>query len=213
MPPSGADHFAIPEKGGLKRKPETIISHRMPGALDEELMTNAVTLSLEARPDTEGISVRATILNDQTGHHVPTDSPLRHMILIVSALDENGRALNLIRGPTLPDWCGVGDPEDGYYAGMAGKTFVKLLKEAWTNISPTASYWNPTTVVMDNRIEAFASDVSEYVFSTPKSGIAQIEAILLYRRAYKELMDLKEWRVPDIVMEKESLMIPSQKHE
>ncbi len=213
MPPSGADHFALREKGGLKRNPETIFSHRMPGALDEELMTNAVSLSLEARPDTEGIHVSATIVNDQTGHHVPTDSPLRHMILIVSATDENGRALDLIRGPTLPDWCGVGDADEGYYSGLPGKTFAKLLKEAWTNISPTASYWNPTTVVMDNRIEAFASDVSEYVFSAPKSGTVRIEAVLLYRRAYKELMELKGWRIPDIVMEKGSLMIPSRQHE
>jgi hypothetical protein len=209
MPSSGANVFVRPEKGGLERDPGTIVSHKMPGALDRTLLENAVTMTVEAERSSDGIRVRTKIVNDLTGHHVPTDSPLRHLILIVRAVDEGGRELELSAGPTLPEWCGDGDPKDGCYAGLPGKAFIKLLEEAWTKISPTAAYWNPTRVVMDTRLGAFESDVSEYVFKTPEDARAVgVKAVLLYRRAYKDLMDRKGWTDPDIVMESVSCLIP-----
>ena len=97
------------------------------------------------------------------------------------------------------------------YAGLSGKVFVKLLEEIWTGVSPTAAYWNPTRVVTDTRLGAFESDVGEFLFMAPDSGDVRIEAVLLYRRAYKKLMDLKGWKEPDIVMESAAVSI-SQKH-
>jgi len=211
MPNSGADVFAHPEKGGLTRDPNTIVSHRMPGARDPDLLENAVSMTLEAEQLPEGIRVRTRIVNDLTGHHVPTDSPLRHLILVVRAYGSDASELTLKEGPVLPEWCGSGDPADGSYAGLAGRVFVKLLEEIWTGVSPTAAYWNPTRVVMDTRLGAFESDVGEFLFAAPDSGDVRIEAVLLYRRAYKKLMDLKGWREPDIVMESSVVSIP-QKH-
>jgi hypothetical protein len=211
MPSTGAEFFAHPEKGGLKRDPNTIVSHRMPGARDIDLLQNAVSLSLEAEQLPEGIRVRTKVVNDRTGHHVPTDSPLRHLILLVRAYGSDGSKLSLKAGPVLPEWCGSGNPADGYYAGLPGKAYIKLLEEIWTGVSPTAAYWNPTRVVMDTRLGAFKSDVGEFLFIAPDSGKARIEAILLYRRAYKKLMDLKGWNEPDIVMESAAVSI-SQKH-
>ncbi len=211
MPSSGAEFFAHPEKGGLKRNPNTIFSHRMPGARDLDLLENAVSLTLEAAQLPEGIRVRTKVVNDLTGHHVPTDSPLRHLILIVRAYGNDASELSLKAGPVLPEWCGSGDPADGCYAGLPGKVFVKMLEEMWTGVSPTAAYWNPTRVVMDTRLGAFESDVGEFLFIAPDSGDIRIEAVLLYRRAYKNLMDLKGWSEPDIVMESAAVSI-SQKH-
>ncbi|MBN2319053.1 MAG: hypothetical protein JXR49_08245 [Acidobacteria bacterium] len=210
MPSSGAEFFARPEKGGLKRDPKTIASHRMPGARDLGLLENAVSLSLEAEQSPEGIRVKTKVVNDRTGHHVPTDAPLRHLILVVRAYGGDDSELSLKEGPVLPEWCGPGDPADGCYAGLAGKVFVKLLEEIWTGVAPTAAYWNPTRVVMDTRLGAFESDVGEFLFTAPDSGDVRIEAVLLYRRAYKKLMDLKGWNEPDIVMETAELSI-SQK--
>ena len=201
MPSSGAEFFAHPEKGGLERAPNTIVSHKMPGAKDLDLLQNAVSLTLEAEQGPEGIRVRTKVINDLTGHHVPTDSPLRHLILVVRAYGRNNYVLPLQKGPVLPEWCGSGDPENGCYAGLPGKVFAKLLEEMWTGVSPTAAYWNPTRVVMDTRLAAFESDTDEFLFTAPESGDARIEAVLLYRRAYKELMNLKGWNEPDIVME------------
>ena len=211
MPSSGAEFFAHPEKGGLKRDPSTLVSHRMPGARDFDLLRNAVSLALEAEQLPGGIRVRTKVVNDRTGHHVPTDSPLRHLMLVVRAYSSDASELSLKAGPVLPEWCGSGNPADGYYAGLPGKVFVKLLEEMWTGVSPTAAYWNPTRVVMDTRLGAFESDVGEFLFIAPDSGDVRIEATLLYRRAYKKLMDLKGWSEPDIVMESAAVSI-SQKH-
>ena len=211
MPSTGSEFFVLPEKGGLKRDPSTIFSHRMPGARDLDLLQNAVSLSLEAEQLPEGIRVRTKVVNDLTGHHVPTDSPLRHLILVVRAYDSNASELSLKSGPVLPEWCGSGDPAAGCYAGLPGKVFVKMLEEIGTAISPTAAYWNPTRVVMDTRLEAFKTDVGEFLFAAPDSGDVRIEAVLLYRRAYKKLMDIKGWNEPDVVMESAAVSI-SPKH-
>jgi hypothetical protein len=210
MPSSGAEHFAHPEKGGLKRDPYTIVSHKMSGSRDVDLLQNSVSLTLEADRLPEGIRVRTKIGNDLTGHHVPTDSPLRHLILVVRAYNSDDSELSLKEGPVLPEWCGTGNPADGSYAGLPGKVFIKLLEELGTGISPTAAYWNPTRIVMDTRLGAFESDVGEFLFTAPASADARIEAVLLYRRAYKKLMDLKGWNEPDIVMESAAVsLIPN----
>lgn len=201
MPSSGAEYFAAPEKGGLRRAPATLVSHKMLGARDLELLRNAVSLTLEAERSPEGIRVRTKVVNDRTGHHVPTDSPLRHLILVVRAYDRSGSELSLKSGPVLPEWCGSGNPAEGGYAGFPGKVFVKLLEEIWTGVSPTGAYWNPTRVVMDTRLAAFQSDIGEFLFAAPASGDARIEAVLIYRRAYKKLMEQKGLTEPDIVME------------
>jgi len=40
----------------------------------------------------------------------------------------------------------VGDPEQGYYAGLLSKGFAKVLEELWSEVSPMGAYWNPTRV-------------------------------------------------------------------
>jgi hypothetical protein len=208
MPLAGYNYFVYPEKGGLLRDPGRIFSHRMPGAMDEELLQNAVTMTVTAGLENGAVVVRVDVTNDRTGHHVPTDSPLRHLILLVQATDEQGRSLAQVDGPTVPEWGGVGDPARGYYAGLPGKAYAKVLEELWTGIVPSGSYWNPTRIVSDNRIAALATDSSTYAFAAP-DGTAHVEVELLFRRAFKELMDQKGWDVPDILMEQASIRVQS----
>ncbi len=207
MPPSGASHFARPDQGGVARDPDTIFSHRMPGARDITLLQNAVTMNVSAQRKDDKVIVDVTLLNDKTGHHVPTDSPLRQMILLVHAEGPDGETLELIEGSVVPEWGGIGDPADGYYAGQPGKGYAKILMELWTEISPSGAYWNPTRIVSDNRIPAFGSDESTYLFSAPVPGAVEIEVILLYRRAFIELMDQKGWDDPDIVMQESRVIL------
>jgi hypothetical protein len=202
MPATDYDYFVYPEKGGLSRDYSAILSHRMPGAMDEPLLQNAVSMTATAQLQGDVIVVQVDITNDQTGHHVPTDSPLRHVILRVDARDARGQALTLLQGETLPEWCGAGDPADGYYAGLPGKAFAKVLQELWTEVSPSGAYWNQTRIVSDNRIAAFATDQSTYTFATPAEGPVTVEVVLWFRRAFKELMDWKQWDAPDIMMER-----------
>ncbi len=168
-------------------------------------IANAVPMMVTVKRVRKAIKISVTIVNDLTGHHVPTDSPLRHMILLVRVKGDGGQLLDILDGPKLPKWCGVGDVSKGYYAGLPGKVFAKVLEEKWTRIVPTAAYWNPTRVVQDNRLAAFAQDTSTYSFSADISGSVTVDVSLLYRRAYKKLMDLKGWTVPDIVMERQLL--------
>jgi len=221
-----------PGKGGVERDPLTIHAHTFPGAMSQELLQNAVTMTATAQLEGDAVVVQVDITNDKTGHHVPTDSPLRHLILLVQATDGQGQALPLLDGPTVPEWGGVGDPSqgpalsiaEGYYAGLPGKGFAKILEELWTEVSPTGAYWNPTRVLSDNRLAAFATDTSVYTFAAvrlspsatlragahdeaPTEGEVTVEVTLLFRRAFKELMDQKGWDVPDIVMEQEVITL------
>jgi hypothetical protein len=59
------------------------------------------------------------------------------MILLVEAVDGDGNTLPLLSGQTIPEWGGVGDPAKGYYAGLPGKIYSKVLRELWTDIYPT----------------------------------------------------------------------------
>jgi len=192
-----------PDAGGVERDPMSIHAHIQPGAADEELLQNAVTMTATARLEGEAVVVQVDITNDKTGHHIPTDSPLRHLILLVQATVGQGQALPQLDGPTVPEWGGVGDPAQGYCAGRPGKGFAKILEELWTEVSPSGAYWNPTRVLDDNRLAAFATDTSIYTFAAPTEGEVTVEVTLLFRRAFIELMDQKGWDVPDIVMEKE----------
>jgi hypothetical protein len=129
------------------------------------------------------------------------------MILLVRASDAAGRSLTQVAGSTVPDWGGAGDPAKGYYAGQPGKGFAKILMELWTEITPSGAYWNPTTVVSDNRLAAFESDESTYTFAIPNGEAANVHVTLIFRRAFKELMDQKAWDVPDILMEEAQLSV------
>ncbi len=207
MPVGLNNHFARIDKGGMTRDPKTIFSHRMPGASDETLLKNAVTMTATTKIEADRLIVDVSITNDKTGHHVPSDSPLRQLILLLIVRDDQGNTLPLIKGETIPEYGGVGDPEQGYYAGYPGKIYAKILMELWTEISPTGAYWNPTRIASDNRLAAFTTDRTTYIFATPMNQEVIVDVRLIFRRAFKELMDQKSWDVPDILMEVKEIVI------
>lgn len=202
MPASGATYFVRPDMGGLARDPAQLHSHRMPGATDAVLLQRTVDLDVATRIEGNTVVVDVAITNVGAGHYVPTDSPLRHLILVVRASNRYGLPLALDDGPRIPEWGGVGEPADGAYAGLPGTIYARVLEELSTRVAPTAAYWNPTRVVSDNRIPPLATTASSYVFERPSSGdiVAQLEVVLVYRRAFRHLMELKGWHLPDVVM-------------
>jgi mono/diheme cytochrome c family protein len=206
MPATGAPRFALPEAGGLERDPAAIRGHLMPGAADEQLLRNALTMTVEAEAAPEGVVIEVELENDLTGHHVPTDSPLRHLILLVEATGSTG-PLEHVGGPLIPEWCGVGDVADGRYAGRPGTAYAKILEELWTEVSPTGAYWNQTRVLSDTRIPALGSDLTRYVFAASPQETVHVEVTLLFRRAFIDLAEQKGWDPGDIVMEHETLEV------
>jgi hypothetical protein len=210
MKPTGVDYFVFPEKGGLIRNPQLIASHLQPGAANVELLQNTVSMTVSARQVVDRLRVTVTITNTSAGHHVPTDFPARNMILVVAATDGQGQALPLQSGPTVPNWGGVGpDPND--YAGRPGKGYAKILKDVASGELPVASYWKQALIERDNRLAAFETDATTYDFLVPEEGgDIEVEARLIYRRAFKPLAEAKGWGMEDIVMEAEVVALSSR---
>jgi len=203
MPPTGVNYFAFPEVGGFIRDPNLIASHLDLGASDEEFLQETVEMGLSARQADGSLQVTVTITNTKAGHHVPTDHPGRHMILVVSATDAHGHVLPQLCGSTVPDW-------GGDLAGQAGKAYAKLLRDNASGEAPVISYWKPVTIVADNRIPAMASDVSTYGFSVPAGrGQVTINAELRFRRLFQAVMEAKDWDTPDIIMEQAQIEVPT----
>ncbi len=197
MPGGAAEYFVDPAAGGMQRDPQTIHTHLMPGASDKMLLQNSATLTATAHVADGQVIVDVEVINDQTGHHLPTDVPIRSVMLVVRATDAAGAPLSLADGPLLPEWTGD-------YAGQAGRAYAKLLRDEWTGEMPTAAYWRPVTIVEDTRLAAMQSDVSRYVFDAP-AGAAGVDVQLVFRRAFQELAQQKGWDDPDILMERATL--------
>ncbi len=200
MLPSDADWFVRPDKGGISRDYVTLHNHTMPGVTDEQFMKNAVTLKSSVSHDGNALQVQVSVTNDKTGHDVPSDAPIRSMMLVVEVLDANGQQLSMSSGPTLPDWT-------GNYAGKAGKGFAKILKDDWTGETPTAAYWRPTTIVADTRLAPYATDSSTYTFNLPSGAKASVQIKLIYRRAFQFLAEQKGWNDPDLIMAESTLQV------
>lgn len=203
MPPVNSNRFVFPEKGGRARDYYEVHSHRMLGASDEEFLQNAVSMTATAQLHNRQIQVDVSITNDKTGHNVPTDSPLRAMLLVVTAKDAAGKPLQLTSGVKLPTWA-------GNYADQPGKSFAKILQDQWTKELPTGAIWRPITVVEDTRLVAGATDQTHYSFNAPIGNKAVIEVHLVYRRAPQQLMQWKGWDTPDIMMAQQTLNVDAQ---
>lgn len=192
MPPYGATRVcSIPP--GVDRDPETIRHHRIEGTTAEYL-EGSVELDLVCERGTSTVDVQVLISNTGVGHHVPTGVTVRNMILRVEARRESdGAPLALLSGPTVHPLGGVGDPSLGYYAGEPGKLFATVSRDSITDTSPTF-FTDATEVVFDSRIPALATDSSSFVFATssPDEPI-RVRARLIYRRAWRALVDAKGW--------------------
>jgi hypothetical protein len=151
--------------------------------------------------------------NTRAGHKFPTDSPLRHLILVLDANDQFGTSLLQVDGEHIPNWGGAGKPfMESYgirnYAGLPGKIFANLLVEEDTNLSPTAAYWNETKFAWvngdtnsDTRLVPNQEDRSDYAFTIPAAGEIKVTVTLVYRYAFFDLIVQKEWwNRPDIVV-------------
>jgi hypothetical protein len=206
MEPDGVTTNFAPGRGGLERSPEKVFSHRFPGAADVELLRDTAKLELEATRGVGRVLARVRVTNEKAGHHLPTDHPARNVILVVSARDAQGQELDYVGEQVVPRWGGVGDGPDDY-AGRPGKGYAKVLEELWTQTAPSAAYWRQTVLREDTRLPARATDETSYEFHAPDNGPITVEARLIFRRAFKELAELKRWGLQDIVMEQENITL------
>ncbi len=192
MPAYGAEEVCAILYPPLLRDSETIRSHRILGTTPEYL-ENAVELTMEAELTEKTIEVAVDITNSLTGHHVPTGVTVRNMILLVEAWREaDDLQLEHLGKQTVHELGGVGDPAEGYYAGLPGKYYSKVNHDANGN-GPTF-FTDAVGIEFDNRIPAMATDSTTYTFAVPDGGgTVQVRARLIYRRAFRFLVDAKQW--------------------
>ena len=169
-----------------------------------QMIADAASLDVDTELQAETIKLVVRVKNEKAGHKFPTDSPLRHLILVVEALDESGNLMPLVSGETIPVWAGVGKNVSGManYGGLPGKVFALILSDRDTGVYPTAAYWNPTKVEQDNRLkpDLNATDESSYSFSLLSDRDVKIRVRLIYRYAFIDLAEKKGWVRPDIVV-------------
>lgn len=202
MPQSSANFFVFPERGGVIRDYAELHDHTMLGASNESLLQNTVTMVNSAERTGDQLRLQVSITNDQAGHHVPTDVPIRSLILVVEALDPAGNPLPLLEGSVNPAY-------SGDLAGLPGRTFAKVLRDDSTGETPTAAFWRQTTIVEDTRIAALATDTTSYTFAAPAGQAVTVNVRLVFRRSFYELQQQKGWNDPDILMESETLQLPA----
>jgi hypothetical protein len=173
-------------------------------------------------PDSNTFDVNITVENTRAGHKFPTDSPLRHLILVVEVLDRVTTPLIQVGGDRIPNWAGPGpiSPVDiaeylkplgiEDYGGRPGTVFANLLVEEETNLSPGMAYWNETKLAFidttnkkdsDTRLVPGEPRLSTHSFAMPDEGDVRVIVRLMYRFAFYDLMVWKKWfDRPDILV-------------
>jgi hypothetical protein len=222
MPPDGVTTNFAPGKGGVERDPTTIPTHLQLGSRHKDFLASAVELRAAAVVKGNRIEVNVEIENVAAGHHVPTDSPMRNIILIVQAFDAIGNILTYSGENIIPMWGGRGKVSEGNYEGLPGKGFAKILFEDWIPFVPLkvnmrgeqvfpAPQWRTVKIKQDTRIPALAIDVSKYEFKMgEQKGPYTIECKLIYRRIFKNWADMKKWELDDIELAEKIIIVNSR---
>lgn len=194
MPPAAADS-AICEVifPPLVRDADTVRSHDIQGTTAAYL-ENAVTMTVDVDVVGTSVDVQVDIVNDKTGHSVPSGVTIRNMVLLVEAFDAMGTPLVHTGAQVIDDLAGVGNPVEGNYGGLAGKYFAKVLGDAMGEIAPI--FTESTQILYDTRIPALATDSTNYTFELPSGATpGQVRARLIYRRAPRPVVLEKGWTV------------------
>lgn len=202
MKPDGkTSQFAVASEGAIVRRPETLPTHTFPGRDDLAFMRSGIATDSSAVIAGDQLRVQVTLRNVGGGHHIPTGSPMRNMVLLVEARDAAGKSLVQIEGGRTPQWAGEGAEEFGNYAGLPGKGYAKLLStpvaypadprlnDGRAPIYP-APHWRRILVESDNRIPAGAEDATTYAFGMgPELRTAQVRIRLLHRRTFRSWLE------------------------
>ena len=194
--------FVYPNKGGVMRVPEQVHNHRMPGAADPEFLRSAVQMTTDVRLTGDRVHVDVHISNTGAGHHVPTGSPLRQMLLVLEVVAADGSTVEQIAGSVLPDWAGD-------LAARPGKGYAKILRDSLTGEMPSISHWRLLDLAADTRIPALATDVTRYEFDAVEDAVT-VTARLFFRRGFHEIMEWKGWTDPDILMAENVVHLTSE---
>ena len=107
-----------------------------------------------------------------------------------------------LSGPTVPWWADDDVPgkQVGDFAGAPGRGFAKVLEGRINEQGPVVRpvlFIDAEGVAEDSTLLATAIDVTDYEFEVPPDAqtgdVIEVEARLLYRRAWRALVVTKGW--------------------
>lgn len=198
--PAADEPGPVSSLGGQPIRPaEQRRSHAFIGSTPASL-DFAVDLEVDAAIVNGELNVQARVANVGAGHAFPTGVSIRNAMLVIEAR-AGGAALPLLDGPTVPFYgsaTGGIAPED--LAGRPGRGYARVLEG---RINGTGAVRFPVlfidaeAVQSDTRIAAGQTDVSDYQFGLDAiaAGEVEVEARLIYRRAWRDLAVTKNWTV------------------
>jgi len=189
MKPTGTMTNMAPNKGGIERDPKTLANHRLFAGSQEEMLRQCVKLSARLERDADGVKTMIEVGAENVGHRVPTGFIDRHLILVVEALDSNGKSMPLGDGPSLPGAVGK------LLAGKPGKLYAKLLNDE-DGHSP-APFWLADPEPVDTRLTEGKPDSSTFRFA---KETRRIRVRVIYRRFWREVAEVKQWPDDEIVI-------------
>ncbi|PKL95553.1 MAG: hypothetical protein CVV18_05110 [Gammaproteobacteria bacterium HGW-Gammaproteobacteria-8] len=196
--PAAAEPGPISSLGGQPIRPaEQRRSHAFIGSTPVTLDW-AVDVELDAALVDGELAVQARVANVGAGHAFPTGVSIRNALLVIEAR-AGGTPLPLLDGPTVPFYgsaSGGSAPED--LAGLPGRGYARVLEGRINGTGPTrfpVLFIDAETIQSDTRIAAGQTDVSDYRFDLAGvlAGEIEVEARLLYRRAWRDLAVTKNW--------------------
>lgn len=201
-------HMPTPEENGVfckvggpdERVAEQLNSHEFIGSTPTTLAESIDLVT--AADDAMGlVRVRAEVSNHGGGHNFPTGVSIRNAMLVIEArLD--GQPLAQVEGPQIPFWGSDDVPgqQEGDYAGFPGKGYAKVLEgriNGQGDVVRPVLFIDAEGVYEDSGIPSGGVDITEVVFALPPGTVAgevvDVEARLLYRRAYRALAVTKGW--------------------
>ena len=151
---------------------QAVHKHQFYGAYDEEMLRDCATLEIDATQNGESVSVWIRLTNQSVGHHLPTGTPMRMVLLKVEALDAGGNLLwtNYRTNPLKED---------------PGAVLMKLLQDDQGR-APVPP-WEAVSERFDQRLRA--DEVRELHYAFSDSAAVEIKAVLTHRLAPPPLID------------------------
>ncbi|MBK8231000.1 MAG: hypothetical protein IPK72_10530 [Candidatus Eisenbacteria bacterium] len=192
MPSYGATRICTALTPPLTRDPSTIRSHRIEGTTPT-FLENALELEMDVSMNGDRLAVEVRLRNQHAGHDLPTGVTIRNVILLLEAWSEvHGEPLSFAGNQVIGELGGVGDPADGYFAGLPGKLYARLNHDLTGN-SPVF-FTEATGIQNDTCIPALSADTTRYFFLSPEGGgTVHVRARAIYRRAFRATVDQKGW--------------------
>lgn len=191
MPPTNRTRACSMQNPPVDRPTTQVRSHRFEGT-SQAFLEKALTSTASIEVSQDELRITVSLTNTGAGHHVPTGVSIRNMVLLVEATTADGASLAFTGDQVLAAEAGVGDPANGYFAGLAGKLYAK--SSAGADGTAPVFFTDAVRVASDTRLPALVTDTTEYRFGRPMNAAeVTVRVRVIYRRAWRALVDAKGW--------------------